>query len=349
MSATDGNDASSASRPTTGRTGGTAPVARTGLRPEDDRRHRPEPGGRMRDSLFFQTVLAEEQVALQVYLFVTGTGAAGYNVVVWGGPGVPLVRQFDGGRVPEDMDFDDFSVGSLTVRNREPLRTATVSVRSEHLDLDLSFAAIQDAFSYHDNPDGLPSWFALDRIEQTGRVEGALRAGDRSYELGPMGHRDHSWGMRDWRAPQHWKWFVAYTPSGVAVNGWIWVARGAWGFAGSVLRDGVTIPVRTIEHTATYDDRFQQQTLRAVLHDVEGGSTSLELDVFGVVHLGDERTGTTILEGACTARIDGEDGVGQFETEWPTPYFEHLRGDDGQHTDARGVDASGERGPGTTA
>ena len=28
-----------------------------------------------------------------------------------------------------------------------------------------------------------------------------------------MGHRDHSWGNRDWGVPHHWKWFVAYTDS----------------------------------------------------------------------------------------------------------------------------------------
>ncbi|WIB64721.1 hypothetical protein [Curtobacterium sp. MCBD17_040] len=297
------------------------------LLPTDDLRHRPAPGARMRDSVFYQTVLPEERLAVQVYLFVTGTGAAGYNVAVWG-DAAPTVREFGGGRVAEAMDLDDFTVGGLTVRHRDPLRTADVVVRTDRVELDLTFTALHEAFSFRDAPDGLPSWFAEDRIEQTGAVRGHVRADDHAFELGPIGHRDHSWGLRDWRAPQHWKWLVAYTPSGRAVNGWTWIAAGRWGFAGYVLRDGRPVPVSRIEDDTTYGAGYEQRRLHAVLHDVEGGTTTLDLDVFAVLHLPDERTGTTVLEGGCVARIDGERGAGQFEVEWPTDYFAHLRGDD---------------------
>jgi hypothetical protein len=311
---------------------GSAPGAPDPLRasrallPTDDLRHHPEQGGRMRDSVFVQTVMPDAGLAVQVYLFVTGTGAAGYNVAVWGRD-VPTVREFGGGRVGDDTDLDDFTVGALTIRHGKPLRTAEVQVRADQIDLTLSFTALHDAYSYRDAPDGLPSWFAIDRIEQTGTVSGVLRVDGRRHELGPIGHRDHSWGMRDWRAPQHWKWLVAYTPSGHAVNGWIWIAAGRWGFAGYVLRDGRPVSVARIEEHTTYDASFEQRHLHAVLHDVEGGTTTIELDVVGVLHLPDDRTGTTVLEGACTATIDGEAGVGQFEVEWPTDYFSHMRGD----------------------
>jgi len=282
----------------------------------------------MRDSLFFQTVLPRERLAVQVYLFVTGTGAAGYNVSVWGPGSSPLALLRDGGRVPPEMDFDDFSIGALHIRNDLALRSATVTVRSPQLSLDLQFVGMHDAFTFHDNPDGLPRWFADDRIEQTGSISGSLAFGDTSATLGPIGHRDHSWGLRDWNAPQHWKWLVAYTPSGRAVNGWIWQAHGEWGFAGYVLRPGSpnVVPVTRIDATTSYSDDAEQQTLEAIFHDVEGGTTLLELSVFGILHLPDERSGTTILEGASEALIDGEPGAGQFEAEWPTEYFRHLGG-----------------------
>ncbi|GAA4684567.1 DUF7064 domain-containing protein [Frondihabitans cladoniiphilus] len=300
------------------------------MKPSDDLRHRPEPGERMRDSLFWQVALPEERLAVQVYLFVTGTGAAGYNVAVWGPD--TLVLEQGGGRVPDSMDFDDFTVGALTIRNEEPLLTSSVSVAGAEIQLDLAFRGAHEAFSFRDNPDGLPTWFADDRLEQTGHVSGRLTftttgaSESRTVELGPVGHRDHSWGLRDWRAPQHWKWLVAYTPSGRAVNGWIWQARGEWGFAGYVTRDGRPVAVSTIEATTRYSESFEQEHLDAVLHDVDGGTTRLTLDVYGVLHLPDERTGTTVLEGASIATIDGEPGAGQFETLWPTSYFEHLAG-----------------------
>jgi hypothetical protein len=295
----------------------------------------------MRDSLFWQTTVQDptrpdSPLGLQVYLFVTGTGAAGFTAAVWGRDGV-VARVQGGGRVDEATDFDAFAVGGaapddtrvgeLRVANDGELRRSTVAVRSADLVLDLQFEGIHDAFSFHDNPDGLPSWFAEDRIEQTGRVSGELRLADRRLALGPLGHRDHSWGLRDWRAPQHWKWLVAYTDSGRAVNGWIWQARGEWGFAGYVVRDGNLVPIKTIDQQTTYDDAMQQRSLRATLHDVDGGATSLELDVFGILRLPDDRSGTTVIEGASLARIDGDPGVGQFETEWPTAYLAHLAGD----------------------
>ncbi|BBZ74822.1 hypothetical protein MANY_01590 [Mycolicibacterium anyangense] len=63
-------------------------------------------------------------------------------------------------------------------------------------------------------------------MEQTGRLRGHITVGSRRVELDGLGHRDHSWGVRDWAVPQHWKWFVVYTPAGFAVNGWIWIAKG---------------------------------------------------------------------------------------------------------------------------
>lgn len=291
------------------------------LAPADDLRHRPAPGERGRDSLFWQAVLPEEGLAVQLYLTVTGTGKAGFQASVWGERPTVLER---GGGLVGDADLDDLRLGALRVRQGEPLRTAEVALHGERIDLELAFTGLHDAFSYRDNPDGLPAWFATDRMEQTGRIEGRLRVDGREVLLDGLGHRDHSWGVRDWRAPQHWKWFVASTPSGRVVNGWIWIAQGEWGFAGYVLRDGRPVPVARIDSAATYADGLQQRSLVATLHDVEGGATAVELDVFGVLALPDERTRTVVLEGACRARIDGEAGSGQFETEWPAEYLAQL-------------------------
>jgi hypothetical protein len=98
--------------------------------------------------------------------------------------------------------------------------SAEVSYASEKIRLEYRFEGIHDAFSYRSSPDGLPSWFAANRLEQTGRVSGFLEVGARRIEWDRrMGHRDHSWGTRDWGAPHHWKWFVAYTDAARAAAG----------------------------------------------------------------------------------------------------------------------------------
>ncbi len=294
--------------------------------PQDDLRHRPAPGGRMRDSLFWEMIMPAERLGLQIYLYLTDRGRVGYNVAVWGPRPEPLVLDLGAGTVPDTMDLDDVTVDGLHVTQPELRRTAEVSYTSANVALRYRFEAVHDAFSYHDNPDGLPSWFAANRLEQSGRVSGFLEVAGRRIDWDRrMGHRDHSWGTRDWALPHHWKWFIAYTDSGRAVNGWIWIARGEWGFAGCVVRDGATVAVSHIEHRATYDDDMSQRRLDATLVDVRGGRTHVVLDRFGLVKLpSNVKAGTEIWESACDATIDGEPGAGQWETHWPTAYLEHL-------------------------
>ena len=303
-------------------------VTDPGFGPDDDLRHRPEPGGRMRDSLFWQMAMPDERLGLQVYLYLTDRGRAGFNVAVWGPDEQPVALDLGGGTVPDAMDLDDFTLEGLHVRQPELRRTAEVTYASADVRLEYRFEALHDAFSYRSNPDGLPWWFAANRLEQTGRVSGFLEVAGRRIEWDRrVGHRDHSWGTRDWGVPQHWTWFVAYTDSGRAVNGWIWIARGEWGFAGCVVRDGDTVPVARIEHAATYYEDMTQRRLEATLVDTAGGRTAVTFDRFGLVRLpANPRTGTEVWEAACDATIDGEPAAGQWEAQWPGPYVQYLAG-----------------------
>lgn len=303
-----------------------------GFGPQDDLRHWPAaPGGRMRDSLFWEMIMPDERLGLQIYLYLTDRGKSGFNVSVWGPDTEPVALELGGDTVADEMDLDDFALSGLTVRQPELRRTAEVGYRSDNVRLEYRFEAIHEAFSYRSNPNGLPSWFAANRLEQTGRVSGFLEIGPEGGGVRRidwdrrMGHRDHSWGTRDWGVPHHWKWFVAYTDSGRAVNGWIWIARGEWGFAGCVVRDGITIPVAHIEHTATYHDDMSQRRLEATLVDTTGGRTDVVFDRYGLIKLPtNDRMATEIWESACDATIDGEAAAGQWETHWSAPYLRYL-------------------------
>lgn len=298
-----------------------------GYSPKDDLRHWSAPGGRMRDSLFWELMMPDERLGLQIYLYLTDRGKTGYNVSVWGPETEPVALKLAAGTVGDVMDLDDFHFKGLSIKQPELGRVSEVSYRSAEVNVDINFTAMHDAFSYRSNPDGLPEWFAVNRVEQTGRVTGFLDVGDRRVDWDRIGHRDHSWGTRDWGMPQHWKWFVAYTPTGRVVNGWIWIARGEWGFAGYVLRGGKPVAVSHIDHKAAYHDDMTQRRLDAEIVDVDGQVTWLELNCFGVVKLPTkDPMGTVIYEGACEALIDGEKGAGQFETHWHGSYLEHLTG-----------------------
>ena len=291
----------------------------------DDLRHRAPEGQRMRDSLFWNLIVPEEQLAMQVYLFVNHRGRSGYNVCVWGGDMEPVVEQHLG-QVGPDADFDHWDDAGLRLRQPEVRRSAELRYTSDRIRLEYDFAALHDAFSYRQNPGGLPQWFAQNRFEQAGRITGVLEVDGRRIEFDRIAHRDHSWGPRNWGYPQHWKWLLAHTPSGRALNGFVWIAEGEWGFNGYVLRDGRPVAIdRFTRQHAEYDEIMDHTSLDAEIVDVEGQTTALTLKSFGMVRMPhDDPFGTIIMEAGCRSTIDGEEGGGQFETHWPVHYLEHL-------------------------
>lgn len=295
------------------------------FQPTDHLRHAPDETGRMRDSLFWQTIFAREELGFQAYLYLTAAGRAGFNVILWQ-EGKPKGFDRVEGQVPPEMNFDDFRLEGLTLNNTGVGEPAHIAYEGERMQFDLQFTGSHAPFSYHDNPDGLPQWMASNRFEQGGWLKGWIRAGDIKLEVDQPAHRDHSWGNRNWGLPQHWKWFSAYTPDGkVNLNGWIWIARGEMGCAGFVRRDGNLTPIATIRQHADYDEDMSQRRLQATLIGVDGEETVLELQRFGLVRLptGD-KIGTIIQEAACTGTIDGAAAVGQFETQWHQSYLDHL-------------------------
>jgi hypothetical protein len=293
--------------------------------PTDHLRHPVDASGRMRDSLFWQTVFESPRLGFQAYLYLTAQGRAGFNVALWG-EGKPLAFDRVEGEIPASMNIDDLRLEGLSLSCPSFGGPSRLSYEGKKLRFEFTFEGSHPPFSYRDNPDGLPAWFAQNRYEQGGRLAGWIQAGDIRLKLDQPGHRDQSWGNRNWGMPQHWKWFCAYTPdSSIVLNGWVWMARGEMGCAGFVCRDGKATAIATILQHATYDEAMGQVRLEAVLIDVEHNRTTLALDRFGLLKLptGD-KVGTIIQEAACVGTIDGRRALGQFETHWHQAYLDQL-------------------------
>jgi hypothetical protein len=293
---------------------------------DDDLRHWPAEGGKTRDSLFWEMILPDEQIGFQAYLYLTSEGTAGFNVIVWGAEKKPLVFDLVEGEVARDMDFDDFKLRGLKLVQPADSNKAELSYSSEKITLEFRFTGIHDPFSYRQNPDGLPEWFALNRLEQSGLVTGFLKFGDRRIELDRIGHRDHSWGLRKWGVPHHWKWLVAYTPDASRiVNAWIWLAKGEWGVGGYVVRDGELIPISHVKQQAIFDKDMSQRSIKVGITDIRGDHCDLEMERFGIVKLPTGgRFATMIMEAACLAKIDGIAAAGQYEAQWSQDYLDRA-------------------------
>lgn len=297
--------------------------------PVDDLRHRPVADGGMRDSLFWQVSLPDEKLCLQAYFFCTGSGNAGYNMCLWGAGLAKPVMHFHMGKVDAANDFSDLAFGALALTQSPDEGSSHLRYDRDGLSVDLRFQALHDAFSYHANDDGLPDWFATNRIEQSGTLAGMIRLGDRQVSLdGRVGHRDHSWGLRDWRVPHHWKWLSAYTPDGAtALNAWIWYARGEHGVAGYVARDGEVHPIKGIREKTTYDDGMIQQALSMSIDYGAAAPLALEMETFAHMQFpATEKNPSVITEAGCAATIDGVPAAGQYETQWQGSYYDQLKG-----------------------
>jgi hypothetical protein len=293
----------------------------------DDLRHRVEDGIKTRDSLFWNLILPDEQIGVQLYIWTDGRGVAGRQVAVY----VPdredniVLNGFDIDLGP-DADLDDWECEGLRVRQPESLRTAELSFERHGIALDYRFTAAHRPFSYRENPGGCPDWMATNRFEQSGRVNGTLTVGDRVIPFGDVwAHRDHSWGRRHWNAVHHWKWLVAGVPSGTELNAMFHIARGEPGINGYVVRDGQPVAIVDGRCHAEYDDDMSQSRLEAELTDAHGGVTHLEMERFAIFHL-PFGSDTLLSEAACRVTIDGEPGAGQFETLWPKAYVKRLVG-----------------------
>jgi hypothetical protein len=234
-----------------------------------------------------------------------------------------VFHRAEGVPMSPDDDFTDWTVGPLTVRHGDPHKTAHVGFSHEGTSLDYSFQAINPPFSYHDNADGCPAFLADDRLEQCGLVQGRLVVGDRTIDFDTTGHRDHSWGTRDWLAFHHYKWVNVQAGPDIAVNFMHGLAMDRQYQLGYVYRDGQQSPVAAIEaQVQRDDDRYAYTAARFVVTDEQGRVTEIET--------GDRTSliiwpagGLVSRDGASRCTVAGQPGIVHVEEGWVPEFVEH--------------------------
>lgn len=121
--------------------------------------------------------------------------------------------------------WDHWTVGGLRYEMVEPLRSWRITLDDQRAQADFTFSGVSPVYDYRDNAQTLPACVAMGHYEQAGRVRGTLTLGGRQYAVDALSHRDHSWGVRDWAGPAHWKWITALCDDGAgglrfALNAW---------------------------------------------------------------------------------------------------------------------------------
>jgi hypothetical protein len=276
-----------------------------------------------RESLFFVLPIPQEGLAALAYVFKdASTGTFGRIVAIADSLSPePLFLDMKGDLQIEGDDLDDFTVGGLHVRQTEPLKKAEIAFAADGVRLECAVEGLHEPFSWHDGPEGCPQWAADDRYEQSVSTKGLVEVGGRTVEFESVGHRDHSWGTRDWRPLQHWKWINATTVDHrVSLHGWISYALGDRQINGYVNRDGEVSAIVAAESTADLREDFMHTAVTGSFTDASG--RTLELEATSVAGLPIPARHMQMNEIACTATLDGAPAIAHIELGWPTAYLQ---------------------------
>ncbi|HEX4107352.1 MAG TPA: hypothetical protein VHX88_04415 [Solirubrobacteraceae bacterium] len=297
----------------------------TELEPVHDSRHALRPGPYARESLVFMLQLPEHDVASWLYTWVNGEGRAGRIGAAFG-PAVkdgPIFEAVDGIAVPDSMGFDTWSVGRLDVRHGEALERAQAAYVGERMQIEYEFEAMHPAYAYGSHRDGCPPYVADNRFEQSGRVRGVLTVDGREFPFETYGHRDHSWGTRDWGAAQHWKWMECQAGEDTAVHFFDISAVGRRQLRGYIHRDGLTSPIVDVASRFETDPQLWHTSISAQVRDEAGREVQVDGTTFARVLL----PASPLLhlnECSMAVTIDGQPGVGHVEMAWPPDYITHV-------------------------
>lgn len=190
--------------------------------------------------------------------------------------------------------------------------------RRQRVRLDLRWQGLNPVFDYGDYavlpPDNR---VAARHYEQAGHYTGFIELDGERLEMDALGERDHSWGIRDWHAPDEWRWIVAQFGPDLAVNGARLVISGATGELGFVWRDDRNHVVRRLDLETEYEaDGVTQRRVTARFHEDGGRVTEMTAEVITPAAIAfRDVTGLTIITEALS-RFTCGDRVGYGITEY---------------------------------
>jgi hypothetical protein len=277
-----------------------------------------------RESLFWVMPVPDQGVLAMAYLWRDAHDGK-YGRIIgltdrFGGE--PRYHDVQVGLDLEGDDFDDCAVAGLRLTQPEPLRTAAVSYDDGNgFALHITHTGLHQPFSWRDGLGGCPDWAAFDRFEQSTRISGTVTIAGRTISVADgIGHRDHSWGTRDWRALQHWKWMNAATLDGeLSLHGWISFALGERQVNGYVNRGGTLSPIVEAEAHSQLDDAFMHTRTSGRFKTLDGAELLMETKaVAGMPMIARHMQANEV---ACTATLDGRLAIAHIEHGWPVSYI----------------------------
>lgn len=139
---------------------------------------------------------------------------------------------------------------------------------------------------------------ASEHYEQVGTWAGQIVVDGERMEIQGSGHRDHSWGERDWKAPERWTWLTAQFGNDFGFNLCRVVIKSLDVYNGYICRSGRNYSLRRAWlETEFEEDGLTQKRVLLRLQDTSGWEAEIEGHPRIVVPL-------TLKEGTHTTRVN---------------------------------------------
>lgn len=186
------------------------------------------------------------------------------------------------------------------------------------LDMDLTCVGIHDPVYYEPAGESSDVFSSLytGHADQGLTVTGSVTLGDRTVEVDGVGERDHSWGIRDWRAPERWQWTSAVFDEDTALNFWQVETSDESAVEGYLHLDGESANVEDVAvETAFSEDGVTPDTFDLTVTDARGRELDVGADAGTVVPINFEYEDevTTIRRTPTEYSAEGTDGYGWTE------------------------------------
>ena len=298
----------------------------TPFRPEDDLLHAESAvNDSSRESMLLTAPIPEENLLVFLYLWREGGTKWGRFFFVGGTDMAKpefLTMETDGKYTGDDLR--DFEVSGLRWRQPEPLKVAEISFADDECELELRFEGLHHPFDYHDNADGCPpEYLAARRYEQSGRTSGVLRLRGREIVIDGFGHRDHSWGQRNWNPFLEWKWMNAASHDGsTSVHCFLYNVKGEIFTNGYTNRNGVVTPIIQGAAKAELDENLTHR--RIVGRFVDESGSEMNLDARFAAGWSMPIRHLLLNEIGMSGTLDGKPATAHVEMGWPVEYVQRL-------------------------
>jgi hypothetical protein len=188
-------------------------------------------------------------------------------------------------------------------------RTLDASKPSKHLRLDLEVSAAHPPFDYDERSIrlrpfeelarrstrekplrtlqrtfrallALPSMMGAHHYEQSGTGRGTIEVDGAQTKIDGHGQRDHSWGVRDMRAPASWRWLSCQFGAELSFNATQVDLLGLRVQGGFVVHDGIAEALTSWRCEPTYgSSAWWPDSLGVVLTAKSGSQFALEAEV----------------------------------------------------------------------